>query len=113
MIACGCSGESSEFPLPSGKRIDCLNKTRAICSEVEFHRGRIPVAIQRLAEAGESSGCRYPRLIVKDIDHDFARTLVGDNGIEIVLDSSVIEELASCSTKEGDTTQHTGTLRTR
>ncbi|MEM2941665.1 MAG: hypothetical protein QW304_08990 [Thermoproteota archaeon] len=96
-VACNCKGEA-EYPLPSGRRIDCLDDETQICAEVEFNGSRIPIAVQRLMEAKRTGKCLHPKLIVKDIDLAYAKDLVSDD-VQIIPDSKLTEKLLSCKIK--------------
>jgi hypothetical protein len=94
-VACGCEDSRVKYSLPSGRRIDCLNDKMQTCAEVELNKSKISIAKQRLTEAYQTGKCSNPRLVVRDKDVAYAKTLV-PNYIQVIPDSKLNEELLRC-----------------
>jgi len=99
---CGCdkNERETEYTLPSNRRLDCRNKIKKICVEVELNKYRIQNTRERLEEAQQIGKCNNPRLVVRDKDLSYAKEKVRGSNIEIVPISSIYKELEKCSLKK-------------
>lgn len=80
-----CRGaDGTESRLPSGRRIDCRERTSWRCYEVELHRAHIGAAITRLNEGLKAGKCSSASLVTQDRHLAEARKLAGTRLIKVV-----------------------------